>query len=78
MAESDGDAEAALYEYDAPSQVVDLKELQDAEGDDGWFGATPEQGRVLNSDAWRRFCGTATAVVKATLKISLNCHHLRL
>lgn len=39
MAESDSDA--ALYEYDAPSQVVDLKELQNAEGDDRWFGRFP-------------------------------------
>lgn len=38
MAESDFDANADLYEYDAPSQVVDLKELQNAESDDKWFG----------------------------------------
>lgn len=36
MAESDVGAD--MYEYDAPSQVVDLKALQDAEGDDKWFG----------------------------------------
>lgn len=35
---ADFEADAELYEYDAPSQVVDLKELQDAEGDDRWFG----------------------------------------
>lgn len=38
MAESNVDANAELYEYDAPSQVVDLKELQNAECDDRWFG----------------------------------------
>lgn len=38
MAESNFDADAELYEYDAPSEVVDLKELQDVEGDDKWFG----------------------------------------
>lgn len=38
MAESNFDANAELYEYDAPSQVVDLKELQNAECDDRWFG----------------------------------------
>lgn len=37
MAESNFDADAELYEYDAPSEVVDLKELQDVEGDK-WFG----------------------------------------
>ncbi|XP_011619069.1 targeting protein for Xklp2 [Takifugu rubripes] len=37
MAESNFDADAELYEYDAPSEVVDLKELQDVEGDDKWF-----------------------------------------
>lgn len=41
MAESDFDANAELYEYDAPSQVVDLKEFQNAEGDDQWFGEFP-------------------------------------
>lgn len=38
MAQSGFDAEEELYEYDAPSQVVDLKELQNAEVDDKWFG----------------------------------------
>lgn len=38
MAEGDYDAKAELYEYDAPSQVVDLKELQNTESDDMWFG----------------------------------------
>lgn len=38
MAESNFDADSELYEYDAPSEVVDLKELQDVEGDDKWFG----------------------------------------
>ncbi|XP_038577520.1 targeting protein for Xklp2 isoform X2 [Micropterus salmoides] len=36
MAESNGDA-SGLYEFDAPSQVVDLKELQHAENQDEWF-----------------------------------------
>lgn len=38
MAESNFDADAELYEYDAPSEVVDFKELQDVECDDKWFG----------------------------------------
>ena len=38
MAESDcGDA-SDRYEYDAPCQVVDLKELANTESDDKWFG----------------------------------------
>lgn len=41
MAESNFDANAELYEYDAPSQVVDLQELQNAEWDDRWFGKFP-------------------------------------
>lgn len=50
MAESDFAANAELYEYDAPSQVVDLKELQDAEGDDKWFG------KLSASPPWSSSC----------------------
>lgn len=52
MADGDFDANADLYEYDAPSQVVDLKELQDAEGDDQWFGefASFLHGHCFNGD----------------------------
>ncbi|XP_071331214.1 targeting protein for Xklp2 isoform X2 [Trachinotus anak] len=37
MAESDSDGSCERYEFDAPSHVVDLKELQDADTDDQWF-----------------------------------------
>ncbi|XP_026224636.1 targeting protein for Xklp2 isoform X2 [Anabas testudineus] len=36
MAETDGDA-SELYEFDAPSHVVDLQELENSENDDKWF-----------------------------------------
>ncbi len=38
MAEIDFGDPAESYEYDAPCQVVDLKELENAETDDKWFG----------------------------------------
>ncbi|XP_041802048.1 targeting protein for Xklp2 isoform X2 [Chelmon rostratus] len=37
MAEHYSGGTSELYEYDAPSQVVDLKELQNADNDDKWF-----------------------------------------
>lgn len=30
------------YEFDAPSYVVDLKELANTEVDDQWFGESPQ------------------------------------
>ncbi|XP_070766579.1 targeting protein for Xklp2 [Enoplosus armatus] len=36
MAESDGET-SDMYEFDAPSRVVDLKELDNAESEDKWF-----------------------------------------
>lgn len=38
MAESDSGDACERYEFDAPSEVVDLKELENAEYDDKWFG----------------------------------------
>nr|XP_046253926.1 targeting protein for Xklp2 isoform X2 [Scatophagus argus] len=37
MAESDSGDTSDRYEFDAPSQVIDLKELENAETDDKWF-----------------------------------------
>ncbi|XP_036961315.1 targeting protein for Xklp2 isoform X1 [Acanthopagrus latus] len=37
MAESERGDVSERYEFDAPSQVVDLKELENAESDDKWF-----------------------------------------
>lgn len=75
MAESDFDANADLYEYDAPSQVVDLKELQNAEGDDRWFGKckTEHQNakRVVNK---REFSETTTEASRGDLV--LHWRHL--
>lgn len=41
MAENDSGDTCERYEFDAPSQVVDLKELENAESDDRWFGKSP-------------------------------------
>lgn len=41
MAENDSGDTSERYEFDAPSQVVDLKELENAESDDKWFGKSP-------------------------------------
>lgn len=41
MAESDSVDPSERYEFDAPSQVVDLKELENTESDDRWFGKSP-------------------------------------
>lgn len=41
MAENDSGDTCERYEFDAPSQVVDLKELENAECDDMWFGKSP-------------------------------------
>ena len=41
MAESERGDVSERYEFDAPSQVVDLKELENAESDDKWFGESP-------------------------------------
>lgn len=38
MAESDRGDTSERYEFDAPSEVVDLKELENADTDDKWFG----------------------------------------
>uniref|UniRef100_A0A8D3DGQ3 Targeting protein for Xklp2 n=1 Tax=Scophthalmus maximus TaxID=52904 RepID=A0A8D3DGQ3_SCOMX len=38
MADSDSGGADGRYEFDAPSHVVDLKELEVTEGDDTWFG----------------------------------------
>lgn len=38
MAESDPGDVSERYEFDAPSEVVDLKELEYSENDDKWFG----------------------------------------
>lgn len=37
MAERYSGGTSELYEYDAPSEVVDLKELENADNDDKWF-----------------------------------------
>ncbi|KAF0036531.1 hypothetical protein F2P81_011843 [Scophthalmus maximus] len=42
MADSDSGGADGRYEFDAPSHVVDLKELEVTEGDDTWFD---QQGR---------------------------------
>lgn len=59
MAESDFDANADLYEYDAPSQVVDLKELQNAESDDKWFGkfSPPSVHCAIAGHCFNNACG---------------------
>lgn len=41
MAETDSGDTSELYEFDAPSHVVDLQELENAETDDKWFGESP-------------------------------------
>lgn len=38
MADSDCGETSERYEFDAPSEVVDLKELENADTDDSWFG----------------------------------------
>lgn len=39
MAETDSGDTSERYEFDAPSQVVDLKELENnADSEDMWFG----------------------------------------
>ncbi|XP_073325599.1 targeting protein for Xklp2 isoform X2 [Pagrus major] len=49
MAESDCGDVSERYEFDAPSQVVDLKELENAESDDKWFDeqATGADGHLI-------------------------------
>ncbi|KAE8293068.1 Targeting protein for Xklp2-B [Larimichthys crocea] len=42
MAESDSGDACERYEFDAPSEVVDLKELENAEYDDKWFDQQAE------------------------------------
>lgn len=36
-----------LYEFDAPSHVVDLKELANTDIDDKWFGESPSTHTFL-------------------------------
>ncbi|XP_068606371.1 targeting protein for Xklp2-like [Brachionichthys hirsutus] len=43
---AEGGESSPRYEYDAPSEVVDLKELDNAESDDMWF-----EQRALGADA---------------------------
>lgn len=38
MAECESGDASERYEFDAPTEVVDLKELENAESDDKWFG----------------------------------------
>lgn len=38
MADNDSDVAAERYDFDAPSHVVDFKQLETNEGDDQWFG----------------------------------------
>ncbi|PWA24235.1 hypothetical protein CCH79_00017898 [Gambusia affinis] len=38
MADTDSGETSGLYDFDAPTHVVDFKELLDAESDDHWFG----------------------------------------
>uniref|UniRef100_A0A3B4T9X9 TPX2 microtubule nucleation factor n=1 Tax=Seriola dumerili TaxID=41447 RepID=A0A3B4T9X9_SERDU len=38
MAQSDSEGLPELYEFDAPSHVIDLQELENADSDDRWFG----------------------------------------
>lgn len=38
MAECESGDASERYEFDAPNEVVDLKELENAESDDKWFG----------------------------------------
>ncbi|XP_034551521.1 targeting protein for Xklp2 isoform X2 [Notolabrus celidotus] len=47
MAESDSGDNGERYEFDAPSHVVDLKELENAENEDIWF---EQQAGVPNSN----------------------------
>lgn len=41
MAETDSGDGPERYEFDAPSHVVDLQELEHAKNDDEWFGRFP-------------------------------------
>lgn len=43
MADSDTseNVSSERYEFDAPSHVVDLKELENADSEDTWFGKSP-------------------------------------
>lgn len=41
MAETDSGDASERYEFDAPSHVVDLQELENAANDDKWFGKFP-------------------------------------
>lgn len=41
MAENESGDTSERYEFDAPSHVVDFKELVNAETDDKWFGKCP-------------------------------------
>ncbi|KAK2850802.1 hypothetical protein Q5P01_007078 [Channa striata] len=55
MAESDSGDVSERYEFDAPSHVVDLKELETADNDDKWFeqqagGANPQLITPSRSD----------------------------
>lgn len=38
MADTESGDISERYEFDAPSHVVDFKELLNAENDDNWFG----------------------------------------
>lgn len=38
MAESDSGGTSDRYEFDAPSHIVDLNQLETADNDDEWFG----------------------------------------
>lgn len=41
MEETDSGDASERYEFDAPSHVVDLQELESAQNDDKWFGTFP-------------------------------------
>ncbi|XP_054904698.1 targeting protein for Xklp2 [Poeciliopsis prolifica] len=44
MADTDSGETSGLYDFDAPSHVVDFKELLDAESDDHWFDKHADGG----------------------------------
>lgn len=56
MAEIDSSDASERYEFDAPSHVVDLKELQNADNDDKWFGESLEPDSYLRLNRKSKQC----------------------
>lgn len=46
MADTDSGETSGRYDFDAPSHVVDFKELLDADTDDQWFGKCLINARI--------------------------------